>query len=205
VHDGKPFVNEVYLGCTGGAGTPWTDGWLTILHVGNAGMCYQDSIEIDELRHPIFVHQRRLISDSEGAGRFRGALGAYSEFAPVDCSMTVAYVSDGNVNPALGTRGGLAGACSAQYRRLADGSLQPVPACAEVVIGPDETMVSISGGGGGYGHPFEREPARVVHDVREGWISCERAESVYGVVMNHDATLDLDATLRVRQAALSGA
>ena len=22
VHDGKPFVNEVYLGCTGGAGTP---------------------------------------------------------------------------------------------------------------------------------------------------------------------------------------
>ena len=56
VHDGEPFVNEVYLGCTGGAGTPHSDGWLTILHAGNAGMCYQDSIEIDELRHPIFVH-----------------------------------------------------------------------------------------------------------------------------------------------------
>ncbi|MBZ0226901.1 MAG: hydantoinase B/oxoprolinase family protein, partial [Bauldia sp.] len=39
VHEGQPFVNEVYLGCTGGAGTPTTDGWLTILHVGNAGMC----------------------------------------------------------------------------------------------------------------------------------------------------------------------
>jgi N-methylhydantoinase B len=31
VHHGKPFVNEVYLGCTGGAGTPSNDGWLTIL------------------------------------------------------------------------------------------------------------------------------------------------------------------------------
>jgi N-methylhydantoinase B len=198
VHDGKPFVNEVYLGCTGGAGTPHSDGWLTILHAGNAGMCYQDSIEIDELRHPIFVHARRLIPDSEGAGRFRGALGAYSEFAPVDCAMTVAYVSDGNVNPALGTRGGLAGARSAQFRRLADGSLQPVPACAEVVIGPDETMVSISGGGGGYGHPHERDPARVVHDVREGWISRERAETVYGVVLTEDDRLDEEKTARAR-------
>ena len=58
------------------------------------------TIEIDELRHPIFVHQRRLMPDTEGAGRFRGALSAYSEFSPIDCSMTVAYVSDGNANPA---------------------------------------------------------------------------------------------------------
>ncbi len=201
IHDGKPFVNEVYLGCTGGAGTPWTDGWLTILHVGNAGMCYQDSIEIDELRHPIFVHARRLIPDSEGAGRFRGALGAYSEFSPVDCAMTVAYVSDGNVNPAAGTRGGLSGACSAQFRRHADGSLEAVPACAEVLIGADQAMVSISGGGGGYGHPHERDPARVVHDVREGSVSRERAEQVYGVVLTDELTLDLQRTALARSVA----
>ena len=204
VHDGKPFVNEVYLGCTGGAGTPWTDGWLTILHVGNAGMCYQDSIEVDELRHPLFVRTRRLIPDSEGAGRFRGALGAYSEFAPADSSITVAYVSDGNVNPALGVRGGLSGAPSAQFKRLRDGSLQPLPACAEVVIGPDEAMVSISGGGGGYGSPHEREPARVVHDVQEGWISRARAESVYAVVLNKQNTLDLPRTQAARRVSAPG-
>jgi N-methylhydantoinase B len=77
VQDGHPFGNEVYPGSTGGAGAPTTDGWLTIMHVGYAGMCYQDSIEVDddELRHPILVHARRLIPDSEGAGRFRDALG----------------------------------------------------------------------------------------------------------------------------------
>jgi N-methylhydantoinase B len=199
VHNGKPFVNEVYLGCTGGAGTAWTDGWLTILHAGNAGMCYQDSIEIDELRHPVFVHTRKLIPDSEGAGRFRGALGAYSEFAPVDCSMTVAYVADGNINPARGTRGGGTGARSAQFRRKADGSLEPTPACAEVLIGPDETMVSISGGGGGYGAPHEREPERVLHDVREGWISPARAEDVYGVVLTAAGGLDAGKTGAARE------
>jgi N-methylhydantoinase B len=190
VHHGKPFVNEVYLGCTGGAGTPWTDGWLTILHVGNAGMCYQDSIEIDELRHPIFVHERRLLADTEGAGRFRGALAARAEFSPVGCDMTVAYVSDGNLNPARGTRGGLAGAPSSQFRRRTDGSLEPLPGCAEVLIKAGEAMVSFSCGGGGYGPPEERGVERVLHDVREGWVSRERAESVYGVVISADGELD---------------
>jgi len=200
IHHGKPFVNEVYLGCTGGAGAPMADGWLTILHAGNAGMCYQDSIEVDELRHPIFVHQRRLIPNSEGAGRFRGALGAYSEFAPVECDMTVAYISDGNVNPALGTRGGLAGGNSAQYRMYPDGSLEPLAACAEVVIAADERMVSISAGGGGYGAPHEREAYRVAHDVREGWVSRERAEAVYGVALHDDLTVDNEKTKELRRA-----
>jgi N-methylhydantoinase B len=112
--------------------------------------------------------------------------------------MTVAYVSDGNINPALGTRGGLPGAASAQYRRRTDGSLENLPACAEVVIAPGETIVSISGGGGGYGHPYERDPERVLQDVREGWISRERAESVYRVHLTPDNVVDEVETNRLR-------
>ncbi|WP_029074997.1 hydantoinase B/oxoprolinase family protein [Kaistia adipata] len=201
VHDGQPFVNEVYLGCTGGAGTPTTDGWLTIMHVGNAGMCYQDSIEIDELRHPIFVHARRLMPDTEGAGRFRGALSAYSEFSPLGCDMTVAYVSDGNLNPASGVRGGLAGGPSSQFRKRQDGTLDPMPGCAEVLVAPGEAMVSISCGGGGYGSPLERRPESVMDDVREGWISRARAEAVYGVALTDDLTLDTAKTERLRAQA----
>jgi N-methylhydantoinase B len=206
VHDGKPFVNEVYLGCTGGAGTPHSDGWLTILHVGNAGMCYQDSIEIDELRHPLFVHQRRLLPDTEGAGRFRGAVAAFAEFSPVGCDMTVAYVSDGNRNPAQGTRGGMAGAPSSQFRRRSDGSLEPVGNCAEVVIRPDEAMVSYSCGGGGYGPPHERSVERVVRDVSEGWVTRERAEAVYAVAIGANGIDEArTAELRRRRAAAGSA
>ena len=199
VHDGEPFVNEVYLGCTGGAGTPTTDGWLTIMHTGNAGMCYQDSIEIDELRHPIFVKARRLMADTEGAGRFRGAVSAYSEFSPVGCDMTVAYVSDGNINPARGVRGGLTGAPSSQFVRRADGTLAPMPGCAEVVVQSDEAMVSISCGGGGYGPPDERDPAMVLRDVREGWVSRARAEKVYRVAVTDELEIDAVATEKLRR------
>jgi len=202
VHHGKPFVNEVYLGCTGGAGTPRNDGWLTILHVGNAGMCYQDSIEIDELRHPIFVHERRLLPDTEGAGRFRGAVAALSEFSPVGCDMTVAYVSDGNFNPAKGARGGGAAAPSSQFRRRADGSLEPLSNCAEVVIRPDESMVSYSCGGGGYGPPCERPVDRVLRDVSEGWVTRERAEAVYGVVVAPDGAVNAARTAERRRGAV---
>ncbi|WP_246727669.1 hydantoinase B/oxoprolinase family protein [Chelativorans sp. Marseille-P2723] len=202
-HNGKPFVNEVYLGCTGGAATPMTDGWLTIMHAGNAGMCYQDSIEIDELRHPIVVKSRRLLADTEGAGRHRGAVSAYSEFSPVDCNMTVAYVSDGNINAAKGVRGGLAGGPSSQFIRRSTGMLEPVPACAEVVVGPDEAMVSISCGGGGYGPPHERPVALVHLDVMEGWVSRDRALNIYRVVINEALEVDIDGTRRLREAAPS--
>ena len=87
---------------------------------------------------------------------------------------------------------------SAQFRRRADGTLEPVPACAEVVIAADEAMVSISCGGGGYGHPHEREPSRVLADVREGWISRERAETICGVALDPEGAIDLDATGRLR-------
>jgi len=198
IRNGEPFVNEVYLGCTGGAGAPTTDGWLTIMHVGNAGMCYQDSIEIDELRHPILVHARRLIPDTEGPGRFRGALSAYSEFSPLGGDMTVAYVSDGNRNPAKGVRGGLSGGASSQFLRRRNGALEPKPGCAEVVVAAGEAMVSISCGGGGYGSPLERSTALVIDDVREGWVSRSRAEVVYGVALTDDLELDEAMTARRR-------
>ena len=54
-HGDAAFVNQIFLACTGGAGTPVSDGFLSIIHVGNAGMCRHDSIEVDELHHPLHV------------------------------------------------------------------------------------------------------------------------------------------------------
>lgn len=47
--DNAPFCNEVILGGGAGSGTPYTDGWLTMLTMGNAGMPLLDSVEIDEI------------------------------------------------------------------------------------------------------------------------------------------------------------
>ena len=38
-------------------------------------------------------------------------------------------------------------------------------------------------GGGGLGKPFERDPAQVLADVTQGYVSPERAASDYGVAL----------------------
>jgi N-methylhydantoinase B/oxoprolinase/acetone carboxylase alpha subunit len=63
-------------------------------------------------------------------------------------------------------------------------------------------------GGGGFGDPFEREPERVLADVREGYISRAAAEKHYGVVVaetedgrrktEDGLTVDAAATARKR-------
>jgi N-methylhydantoinase B len=56
-----------------------------------------------------------------------------------------------------------------------------------------------TGGGGGWGHPFDREPARVLADVRGGFVSRASAERDYGVLLAADGrTVDEEATARRR-------
>ena len=198
-HEQAPFCNEVILGGGGGPGTPVTDGWLTMATMGNAGMPSLDSVEIDEIHHPMIVHQRRIIQDSEGPGCFRGAPGSLVEFGPVDCEMEVAYVSDGLVNPAKGIRGGGEGAPARQFKRSPEKKDTPIlDVSAQVMLRPGERIVSHTAAGGGFGPPISRDPKRVKIDVDEGWITPNRARDIYGVVFNESGEIDIDATHRLR-------
>ena len=188
------FVNQIFLGMTGGAGAPSADAWLTIGHVGNAGLCHVDSVELDEMRQPLHVYSRRLLPDTEGAGRQRGAPSIEVDFGPLAGELGVGYVSDGHVNPALGVRGGLPGGGADQWCIDKSGQRRRLPACNQVTLHSGDRLVSISAGGGGYGSPRERVAAAVAHDVAERWISTERAQLVYGVVLAADGSVDIEAT-----------
>jgi N-methylhydantoinase B len=62
-----------------------------------------------------------------------------------------------------------------------------------------EVLVNDTGGGGRYGDPFTREPARVAHDVRNGFVSVEAAVRDYGVAVDPTTfAVDLAATGRLR-------
>ena len=58
----------------------------------------------------------------------------------------------------------------------------------------------VGGGGGGFGEPQQRSPELVLEDVRQGKISAERAEAIYGVVITDQLTVDEDATNHRRQS-----
>jgi N-methylhydantoinase B len=200
----EPFINQVHIGVSGGAGTPVTDGFLTIIHAGNAGMCHIDSVEVDELHHPILINGRHLLIDSEGSGTYRGAPSIFSEYGPWGGNpLTVFYTADGTITPAGGVRGGLAGGVARAAMRKTDGTVVDLPPCHGITLQQGETMVSHSAGGGGYGEPSERDPEKVLNDVKEGWISRRRAETIYGVAItgakeNDSLVLDIAATSRFR-------
>ncbi|MBD3924225.1 hydantoinase B/oxoprolinase family protein [Nocardioides cavernae] len=196
------FVNQIFLAVTGGAGTPWTDAWLTIFHVGCGGMLRRDSIEGAEMAHPILVRSQKLVQDTEGAGRYRGAPSAYVEYGPVGTTLSVAYGTDGAINPAKGVRGGAAGGPSQHYRRLRDGSLEELSQQGLIELGDGETIVSITAGGGGYGDPADRPADVVQRDVHERWISADRAMSVYGVALDEAGAVDEKRTRELRSEPL---
>lgn len=196
---GKRYVNQLILGVTGGAGTPHGDGWLTLAHVGNAGMSRQDSVEMAELYQPIQVHRKTMLADSEGAGKHRGSPALLIEYGPVDCDCEIGYVCDGIINAPKGVRGGGAAWPAEAKKRLADGSITNLPAVTQAVINPDENVISISSGAGGYGDPVERVPEKVLHDVLEGYISEKRAKEVYRVVITENMKIDDVATENLRK------
>jgi len=194
------FVNQVLLLFTGGAATGKTDAWMTIAHVGNAGMCFIDSVELDELHFPILIKSRRLVPDTEGSGCYIGAPSGYCEFGPFGGgSLEAAWVADGSINVARGTNGGLDGAPIRNYKRKVDGKLEDLPPCANVIIKPGETLVSYTSGGGGYGFPYERQAEKVKYDLNEGFITAQRAYDVYGVVLDEKGQIDNEATIKRRK------
>ncbi|UFW68249.1 hydantoinase B/oxoprolinase family protein (plasmid) [Rhizobium laguerreae] len=206
-NNNEPFINQVHIGVSGGAGTPVTDGFLSIIHAGNAGMCRIDSVEVDELHHPILIEDRHIMEDSEGAGTYRGAPSIYSEYGPWGGGeLTVLYAADGTITPAAGTRGGGAGSTARAAMRKGDGSVVELPPCHGITLAAGEKIISHSASGGGYGLPTERDRSKVIHDLAEGWISLERARDVYGVVVSgsreaDNLALDAAATEAVRRGS----
>jgi N-methylhydantoinase B/oxoprolinase/acetone carboxylase alpha subunit len=79
----EPFVNPVRIG---GGGAAVTDSFLSIIHVGNAGICRIDCLEVDELHYPLFLKAHHLFPDTEGAGVFRG----HRRFTPSSAGWTAA-------------------------------------------------------------------------------------------------------------------
>lgn len=177
---GAPFVNQMVRGMTGGGASAHADGWLTLVHAGSGGLTQFNSVEVDEVHHPLRILCHEIIPDTGGPGRFRGSSGALTEYGPVDCSMDVVFNSDGSETGAAGARGGGTGSLANQFKRRADGGLEPLPSSCRIELHPGETIVSRSCGGGGYGDPAERHPDQIAYDLREGYVTRDHAAAEYG-------------------------
>ena len=194
------FINQLMLAMSSGGAGPEADGWLGGGCVGNGGVLRMDSVEVDEIKHPIRVTAMRIIKDTEGAGRHRGGPSCYVEYGPVGCEIEVIWSTDGTIGAAEGARGGGSGGRARTLLRRSSGEVEALPSYGSLILRPGETVVSYSCGGGGYGDPRERAVEAVATDVHEGWVSRDRAREVYGVVAGESGVIDQDATAALRGA-----
>ena len=207
--DNDPYVNQLFLTNSGGPASPTADGWMTYGLPVAAGLMYRDSIEIDELKHPMEVRYLRMVPGTGGAGRFRGAPSMEVAYGPMQSKMEVLWPCDGTVYPPKGVRGGQDGQRCRHFKVNANGEAEELPTVVGITITKGELVKGNQSSGGGYGSPLERDPRRVLHDVMEGYETQDRARNVYGVVLNSaddgEFSLDAAATAALRSQLGQGA
>jgi len=201
--NGNPYVNQILVGGVGGPATPFVDGWPTYQRPVCGALLYHDSVEVDEQRYPILVHERSLVEDSGGAGRQRGGLGTRVVIEARDEQVTLTYGLEGKFNPPKGVRGGLGGAVPHAWVEDPETcERREIPVVGRYDLRRGEKVVSIAPGGGGYGDPLDRDIALVREDLLEHRISAAAALADYGVVVC-DGVIDEDATASVRRDRLA--
>ncbi|MDQ0286309.1 N-methylhydantoinase B [Desulfofundulus luciae] len=184
-------------------------------------------VEVIEQSYPLRVERYALVPDSGGAGKHRGGLGMVREITVLRGEATVAVSTERAKSPPWGLAGGLPGqrAMAGVVRQanpafatpgLDGGSTGRLPAAVAVRterygiqeskggkftcrVPAGTTIILQTAGGGGYGHPLERNPELVRQDVLEGLVSRRAAEEVYGVVFSADLEVDYEATVRQRK------
>ena len=206
--DGEPYVNQLIIASSGGPASPVADGWITYGIPVVAGLMYRDSVEIDELKHPLQFQYLRIVTGSGGAGRLRGAPAMEISYGPTELPMDVLWPCDGTIYAPKGVRGGDAGSACQHFKVSANGLEEELPSIVEVQLKKGERVRGNHSGGGGYGSPLDRDPRKVLKDVLERYETQDRARDVYGVVLTgsgDEETLALDVAatekLRAERAA----
>jgi N-methylhydantoinase B len=158
-------------------------------------------IEETEYNYPIRFVRYGLVENSDGAGRWRGGLGVQRDYQFVDHAASFTILADRAKQAPYGLFGGLPGKL-AEYILNPDGEARHLGTKTTIQLKAGDVVSYRTCGGGGYGSPFERDPALVVEDVRNEKVSIQRARDVYGVAVDRATwTWDVDATARLRAAA----
>jgi N-methylhydantoinase B len=140
-------------------------------------------IEDIESHLPIRVNRYELRNDVVAAGRTRGGIGTVREFTFLaDGGFSVE--GDGHKFRPWGFDGGADGhTASLKMIEKSGAETDLVSKVPYHKVKAGDHLISQGPCGGGYGNPLQRDPAAVVFDVLEGFISPETAVADYGVVM----------------------
>ena len=156
-------------------------------------------IEDIESHLPLRVSRYELREDVCGAGEWRGGFGSIREFEYLSDG-AAAVEGEGHHFSPWGFRGGDDGGVASLNLARVDGEIQKMPSkVPHTTLNAGDRFVCEGPAGGGYGDPFQRDPTRVLMDVKDGLVSRQSAEQDYGVAITKELVLDDSATATLRQ------
>ncbi|HEX2928771.1 MAG TPA: hydantoinase B/oxoprolinase family protein [Candidatus Binatia bacterium] len=177
----RAFVHyEIFSGGTGArAGKDGVS--ATAFHLSN---CKTAPIEIIESEFPTRVERFEMIADSGGAGEWRGGLGFARTYRILADEVRFSMRTDKHDIEPFGSSSGRAGgkgACIINSGMSADKRLPS--RFGDYRLRANDLIRIERPGGGGLGDAQRRPMDKVLDDVRQGYITVDRARTDYGVVL----------------------
>lgn len=208
---GGDVCDIMTLGIDAATGAPWLeaindavgfgahaggDGEDGVMHVSEPG-CRNSPIEVLETKAPVLIDTYGYRPDSGGAGLYRGGVGVRRTYHFLSPATAIVINYKTKTQPwSIG--GGNPGVSNAILVEAVPGSEKYVGASSNHFEAGGR-ITNLTGGGGGWGDAFQRNPARVARDVEAGLVSKESAEMDYGVVVDLETySVDEVATAQVR-------
>ncbi len=162
--------------------------------INNVNGAFKDlPVEVYENKYPVMLKRYGFRADTGGPGRTRGGTGIYREYH-VETPAFLYLWFERAVTPGWGLFGGndgippdvIVNPDRDDERHLLKTNAHPLAA--------GDAVRTQTGGGGGFGPAYERDPKLVREDVLDRYVTREGAERDYGVVLRDDLTIDEQAT-----------
>jgi N-methylhydantoinase B len=196
--DGRPFVNLEFL-YSGWGGRPERDG---IDGISSLAVNYANTpAEVVEVEQPLRIERYGFRTDTGGAGKHRGSVAIVRDYRLVDVDEAVLQVrGDRQKFQPFGLHGGKPGAFASNIINPDGDEPRYPPGKFMTTMVEGDVFRAMLAGGGGWGDPLERDPARVLDDVLNEKVSPQAARDEYGVVVDTDAMrVDEEATGALRE------
>ncbi len=190
-----PFLS-VEPTCGGWGGFEGSDGADALINNVNGG--FKDlPIEVFESKYPVSIFNYGFRENSGGLGKFRGGLGLYREYT-INTDGFVSLWFERSVTPAWGLFGGKDGLPPNVNIKIPNEEEKNLLKANGLQIKKGTVLTTYTGGGGGFEEPLERDPEDVLKDVKNRYVTIEKAKENYKVSITADLEIDENATAKLR-------
>jgi N-methylhydantoinase B len=187
-----PEFSTVIFHCGGAGARPQKDGLSATAFPSGVRTI---PVEATESVAPVVFYRREFRDGSGGPGQFRGGLGQVIELGGAGANPLALLCNFERVrHPARGRNGGAPGGAGQVSLR----SGRPIRPKGRQTVPPRDAICLQLPGGGGFGAPRARDPARVRDDVLDGLITADEARRDYGVAIDASGEVDVAETARLR-------